>query len=163
MPQIAQLGETYASQIFWIILIFGSIFFVVGKGMVPKVMETVSMRDTQIADDLAAAEAARNQADAEEEAWRTRENENRAKAQAIIAEAKATSAKATEVRLAEAGVQIDARLAEADARIATARDSALDEIETVASDAASDIVKRIAGVDVSANAARTAVKGALNG
>jgi len=163
MPQIAQLGETYASQIFWIMLIFGIVFFVIGKGMVPKVMETVSMRDTQIADDLAAAEAARNQADAEEEAWRTRENENRAKAQAIIAEAKATSAAATEARLAEAGALIDTRIAEADSRIAAARDGALNEIETVASEAAGDIVKRIAGVDINQDAARAAVKGALNG
>lgn len=163
MPQIAQLGETYASQIFWILLIFGLVFFVIGKGMVPKVMETVSLRDKQIADDLSAASAARKQADEEEEAWRKRENENRANAQAIIADAKVEAAKSTEARLAEANVKIDARTAEADARIASARDSALGEIETVATEAASDIVNRLAGVSVDDATARAAVKEALNG
>ena len=163
MPQIAQLGETYASQIFWILLIFGFVFFVIGKGMVPKVMETVSLRDKQISADLAAAEAARRNADAEEESWRIRENENRTKAQAIIADAKSESAKATEARLAEAGSRIDARTAEADVRIATARDGAMDEIETVATEAANDIVMRLAGVNVDELTARAAVKEALNG
>ncbi|SFG33133.1 F-type H+-transporting ATPase subunit b [Novosphingobium sp. CF614] len=163
MPQIAQLGETYASQIFWILLIFGFVFFVIGNGMVPKVMATVALRDKQIGNDLAAAEAARKAADAEEEAWRKRENENRAQAQAIIAGAKTQAARVTEGRLAEVAVKLDAQLAEADARIAAARDGALNEIETVATEAASDIVARIAGVTVDEAAARAAVKEALHG
>ncbi len=72
MPQIAQIMETYSSQIFWLLVTFGFVFFVVGRGMVPRVMETVAQRDDQIASDLAAAEGARNQADEEEEAWRKR-------------------------------------------------------------------------------------------
>ena len=63
MPQIAQLAETYSSQIFWLLVIFGLVFFVIGRGMVPRVMDTVAMRDNQIAGDLAAAQAARDQAD----------------------------------------------------------------------------------------------------
>jgi F-type H+-transporting ATPase subunit b len=59
MPQIAQLAETYASQVFWLLLFFGFTFFVIGRGMVPKVMATVDLRERQISDDLAAAEAAR--------------------------------------------------------------------------------------------------------
>ena len=163
MPQIAQLSETYASQIFWVLLFFGLIFFVIGKGMVPKVMETVAVRDKQIADDLAAAEAARTAADAQEEAWRVAANNQRAEAQSLIAKAKADAAKATESRLASANTVIDQRLAEAEQRIAGARAGALEEIETVATEAAGDIVARLAGVTVDAAAARVAVKEALNG
>ena len=163
MPQIAQLGETYASQIFWILLIFGFVFFVIGRGMVPKVMDTVSLRDRQIADDLAAAEAARNQADEEEAAWRTRENENRARAQEIIATAKHAAAQSSEARLAQAGNDIDARIDEATARIAASRDQAMAEIETVATEATNAIVGRLAGVSVDETTARAAVKEALNG
>ncbi len=163
MPQIAQLGETFASQFFWLLLTFGFVFFVIGRGMVPKVMETVGQRDKQIADDLAAAFAARDQADQEEEAWRKRENENRAIAQGIIADAKAEAAKLLESRLNSADVSIDARLSEAEARIASARESALAEIETVAADAANDIVQRLAGIAVDDAAARAAVKEAIHG
>jgi F-type H+-transporting ATPase subunit b len=163
MPQIAQLSETYASQIFWILVFFGFIFFVIGRGMVPKVMQTVEVRDKRIADDLIAAEAARKAADAEEEAWRVQASNQRAEAQALIAKAKAEAAKATEARLAQAGAVIDKRLAEADERIAQARTGALGEIESVASEAAGDIVARLAGITVDAAAARAAVKEVLHG
>lgn len=163
MPQIAQLSETFASQIFWVLIFFGLVFFVIGKGMVPKVMATVEARDKQIADDLAAAEAARKAADAQEEAWRVQASKQRAQAQALIAQAKAEAAKAAEVRLSAAGAKIDAHVAEAEGRIAQARENALGEIETVASEAASDIVSRIAGITVDPSAARAAVKEALHG
>jgi F-type H+-transporting ATPase subunit b len=163
MPQIAQLSETYASQIFWVLVFFGLIFFVIGRGMVPKVMATVETRDRQIAGDLAAAEAARHAADAAEAAWKSESARQRGEAQALIAAAKGDAARATEARLAKAGEGIDARVAEADARIAAARQGALGEIETVASEAASDIVSRLAGITVGADAARAAVKEALHG
>ena len=81
--QIAKLGEFYASQIFWLVVFFGLAFFIVGRGMVPKVMDTVAHRDKQISDDFAAAEQARREADVQEEAWRARENARRAEAQAV--------------------------------------------------------------------------------
>jgi F-type H+-transporting ATPase subunit b len=162
MPQISQLAATYASQIFWMLVFFGFIFFVIGRGMVPKVMATVDARDKQIADDLAAAEAARKAADEQEEAWRVQSNAQRSEAQALIAKAKADAATASEKSLAKANAKIDARLSEADARIAAARSDALKEIEAVASEAAGDIVARLTGASVDAKAASAAVKEALN-
>lgn len=158
MPQIAQLGEFYSSQIFWLLIFFGITFFVVGRGMVPKVMDTVASRDNQIAADLKAAEAARAQADAEEAAWRTRENANRAQAQGFIAEARAKAAAATAEKLAGAQVRIDADIAAAETRIADATRSAAAEIEDVAADATREIVSRIAGLSLDDAAVRGAVK-----
>jgi F-type H+-transporting ATPase subunit b len=161
MPQIAQLAETYSSQIFWLLVVFGLVFFVVGRGMVPRVLDTVGMRDQQISSDLAAAQAARDEADAKEEAWRKRENENRAAAQALVGQAKTSAQADTERRLAEVQVRLDARLEEAEARIATSREEAAAEIETVATEAAQDIVARLAGIHVDEGAARQAVTGAM--
>lgn len=158
MPQIAQLGEFYASQIFWLLVFFGITFFVVGRGMVPKVMDTVAQRDKQITDDLTAAELARKQADEEEAAWRARENANRAEAQSVIAQARGKAAAATETRLAAVQAAIDSKLGEAENRIAEARRSASAEIEDVAADAARDIVSRIAGLSLDDAAVRSAVK-----
>ncbi len=161
MPQIAQLAETYSSQIFWLLVFFGLTFFVIGRGMVPKVMDTVAQRDNQIASDLAAAKAARDQADQQEEAWRVRENENRASAQAIVAKAKTDAAASSEAKVAAAQKGLDAKLAEAEARIGEARNAALTEVESVASEAAQDIVQRLAGVKVTKPAAAKAVKEAM--
>lgn len=162
MPQIAQLAETWSSQLFWLIVFFGFTFFIIGKGMVPKVMATVAQRDQQISGDLAAARAARDSADAQEEAWRVRENENRAAAQALVAKAKAEAAAASERTIGAAQRDFDAMLAEADARIAEARSAALAEVETVATEAAQDIVALLAGVKVDAPVAAKAVKEAMS-
>jgi len=161
MPQIAQLAETYSSQIFWLLIFFGFTFFVIGRGMVLRVMATVGMRDKQIADDLAAAQAARDKADAEEEAWRERENANRAEAQKLVAEAKADAAAKSEKKIAAAQKRIDTKLTDAETRIDAARTEAMAEVEGVAAEAAQDIVQRLAGVKVTKPAASKAVKEAL--
>ncbi|WP_017665362.1 hypothetical protein [Porphyrobacter sp. AAP82] len=158
MPQIEQLSETLTSQVFWLLVFFGLTFVLVGLGMVPKILGTVELRDNQIAGDLAAAQAARDAATGEEEAWRTRENANRAAAQALIGEAKAKAAAASAARLAAAQGKLDTQLAEAEAAIAAARSSAMAEIEGVAADAARDIVARVAGANIKAATAKAAVK-----
>jgi F-type H+-transporting ATPase subunit b len=161
MPQIAQLADTYSSQIFWLLIFFGFTFFVVGRGMVPRVMATVEARDAQISSDLAAAQAARDQADREEESWRVRENENRAAAQAVVAEAKAKAAAASEARLVAAQKAIDAQAASAEGRIVEARNAAMSDVEGVATEAAQDIVARLAQMPVDRNRAEQAVKEAM--
>ena len=162
MPQIAQLAETWSSQVFWLLVFFGITFFVIGRGMVPKVMETVAQRDNQIAADLAAAQAARDAADEQEEAWRVRENENRAAAQAIVAKAKADAAASSDKKLKAAQARLDKKLEEAEVRIAEARTAALAEVEGVAVEAAQDIVSRLAGVKVTKPAASKAVREAMS-
>lgn len=161
MPQIAQIAETYSSQIFWLLLTFGLVFFVIGLGMVPKVQGTADARDAKISGDLDAAKAAFARADEAEADYRTRDAASRAAAQATLAKAKSEAAKASEVRLAAADAEVATKIAAAEARIKGASDAAMAEIENVAADAARDMVARISGVDASDDAARNAVKAAL--
>ena len=161
MPQIAQLAATYSSQIFWILLTFGFVFFVIGLGMVPKVQSTVDARDQKIADDLAAAKAHSAAADALEADWRAKENEARAASQARFAAAKAEAARNREQKLADVDAAIGEKLAGAEARIEESRVKALGDIEAVAAEAATDIVRRIAGAEVSTDAALKAVKAVI--
>ncbi|GAA0727878.1 ATPase [Sphingomonas japonica] len=161
MPQISQLVATFASQFFWLAVTFGLVFFVIGRGMVPKVQATVDARDQSVADDLKAAEAARAQADATEEQWRAHENAAREAAQKRIAEARAKATAATEGKLAAANAANDAKLAAAETQIASASASAMTEIETVAAEAARDIVARLSGVEVPVADAQAKVKAVL--
>ena len=161
MPQISQLAATWASQLFWLVLTFGIVFFVVGRGMLPKVQKTIDGRDRSIAADLAAASAARDEADKVEADWRVRDQANREAAQALIADARQRAAKASEETLTAAGADQAQRIASAEADIKAATARALDEIEAVAAEAAQDIVARVSGVQVSAEEARGAVKAAM--
>lgn len=161
MPQISQLAATYASQIFWLVLTFGIVFVVIGLGMVPKVQGTIDQRDQAVSGDLAAAEQARADADRAEEEWRARENAIRADAQKVLAEARASAAKATETTLSEANGRIAAHLAAEEMRIAEASKAAMAEIEAVAAEAAQTIVSRLSGATVNEAEARDAVKAVL--
>ena len=161
MPQISQIAATYGSQLFWLILTFGLIYLVVGRGMLPKVQGTVGARDLRIAEDLAAAEDARRNADAVEEAYRARMDASRAEAARLAAEAKAASARAAEARVAEADRGIEAVTLEAERRLGAARTSAMSEIEGVAATAAQEMVAKLSGVSVGRSEASRAVRSAL--
>ena len=132
MPQIAQLGEVYASQLFWLLVFFGAIFVVIGLGMLPKIQSTVDSRDARIAADLKAAEGARETADRLEEDYRAAMDKSRGEAAKLAADAKAKAAKSTEGAIAKADQGIDASIEAAMTRIGEARKAALGEIETVA-------------------------------
>lgn len=164
MPQIGQLSLDWylVSQIFWLALVFGAIFLFIGRGMLPKVEATVEARDRKIADDLAAAKAARDASDAIEADWRARVNAARADAQGVVATAKAKAAKDAEKRLAKANSDAEARLATAEAEISQARSSALAEIESVAVEVTQDLVTRLSGAKVNAADAARAVKAGLD-
>lgn len=163
MPQIEQVPLTYASQIFWLLLTFGLTFVIVGLGILPKVSGTMDARDKSVADDLAAAEAARAAADHAEETWRAQENAAREAARKRLAEARAQGQAQTDAALASANAEIEGRVTAAEARIAGASAAAAGEIESVATDAARDIVARLSGVSVTSAEAAQAVKAALNG
>ena len=154
MPQIAQLGDVFASQLFWLLIFFGAIFTVIGLGMLPKVMSTVDARDAKIAADLKVAEGARDAADALEEDYRAAMDKARAEANRLGADAKDKAAKATEAALAKADKANQAKLDKALAKVGDARTAAMAEIEGVAAQA---LVERVAGLTVDAGAARAAV------
>lgn len=158
MPQIAQIGEIYASQLFWLVVTFGAIFLIVGLGMVPRIQATVDARDARIAADLAEAATARETADSLEEQYRAAMDKSRADAMKLAAEAKAEAARATEARVAEADRFAAGKLELASRRIAEARTAAQAEIESVAAEAAAAMVHRVAGLTVEPAAAQAAVQ-----
>ena len=158
MPQLNQLAEVALSQFFWLAIVLGAIYFGIGKGMLPKIQSTVDLRDKQIADDLAAAEAARAAADASEVAYRERIDASRAEAAKLTAKAKDDSALTTEKKLAKADAAVAAKIDKAQAKIRDARDAAVKEIEDLAADLARDITGKVAGIEVSKADAAGAVK-----
>ena len=163
MPQINQLPDIFFSQLFWLLLVFGIIYFWIGKGMVPKIQSVVEDRDRKIADDLAAAQSAREQAEAAEEAYRERIEASRSEALKVAGEAKTQAALDTEKRLKVVDEQIGARVAEAEGRIRAAADAARRELEPVAAEAASQLVTKLTGQAISAQDAQPAVKAVLHG
>src|SRR5439155_21825224 len=163
MPQIAQLPYIFASQFFWLAVVFGTIFFVIGRGMLPKIQATVDARDARIQEDLAGAERARAEASETEVAYRARIDESRAEAMRLTQASKQETLRETETRIKAADVEIGAKTKAAEDRIREASDAAMKEIEAVAAELAQDLVAKLAGVTVAKDRAAKAVKAAIHG
>jgi F-type H+-transporting ATPase subunit b len=163
MPQLSQLSEVYLSQLFWLAVALGFIFFVIAKGMVPKIQATVDQRERKIAADLEAAQRARTAADETEAAWRARMDAARSEAAHLATVAKQESACETESQIKTAADKINAEVEKSQTKIREALVSARAEIESVAAEATRELVGRLVGIQVQPNEAATAVKAELNG
>jgi F-type H+-transporting ATPase subunit b len=158
MPQLSQLSEVLLSQLFWLAVGLGFIFFVIARGMVPKIQATVDAREKQIADDLEQAQAARSAAEETEEAWRQRMDAARAEGARIANEAKQASARDTEAKVKAVADELTLKIEAAGAKIRRARESARSEIESVAVDAAQNLVSTLTGIKVDKRDAAQAVR-----
>ena len=162
MPQIEQLPFIFFSQLFWLAVVFGILFFVIGRGMLPKIQGTVQLRDAKIAEDLERAQAARSEAEGTEAEWRQRMDAAKAEAARLAQEAKQASARDTEAKVNAAADQINLKVESAQQRIREAFGSARSEIEAVAVDATQEMVARLTGIQVDSNEAANAVKAEFN-
>ncbi|MFO1071584.1 MAG: hypothetical protein U1E17_02555 [Geminicoccaceae bacterium] len=140
--------HTFASQIFWLILSFGTLYYLMSRKALPRLTEILEARQARIAGDLDRAARLRAEAEA---AMRRHEQ--------VVAEAQAKASaelKAVEERLSaeaskkQAAIEADLakQLGEAEARIAQAKNAALAEIRSVAGEVAQAAVRRLAGIEV---------------
>jgi F-type H+-transporting ATPase subunit b len=158
LPQLYQLPDVILSQLFWLAVALGFIFFVIARGMVPKIQATVDAREQRIAGDLEAAQKARAAADETEAAWRARMDTARGEAARVAQEAKAESARQTEKRVKAAADKINSKVESAEGQIRDAVAAARAEIESVAAEATQEMVRRLTGVAVDKKEAAAAVK-----
>ena len=162
MPQLSQLSQVYLSQFLWLAVALGFIFFVIARGMVPKIQATVDAREQRIAGDLEAAQKARAAADETEADWRARMDAARAEAARLANEAKQEGARQTEASVKAAAEKINLRVESATGKIREALDSARAEVENVAADATREMVARLTGIAIDPKEAAAAVKAELN-
>jgi len=158
MPQLSQLSQVYLSQFLWLAIALAFIFFVIARGMVPKIQATIDAREQRIASDLEAAQKARTEADETETAWRERIDAARAEAARLAQEAKASSGRDTEARVKAAADEINLKVESAQASIRDALASARSEIESVAAQATQEMVRRLTGLSVDKKEAAAAVR-----
>jgi F-type H+-transporting ATPase subunit b len=162
MPQLSQLSQVYLSQFLWLAIALGFIFFVIARGMVPKIQATVDAREERIASNLAAAQKARVAADETEAAWRQRMDAARAEAARLSQEAKAQSGRDTEAKVKATADKLNLKIESAEAQIRDALAAARAEIEGVAAEATQQMVQRLTGVSVDKQDAAAAVKAQFN-
>jgi F-type H+-transporting ATPase subunit b len=162
MPQLSQLSQVYLSQFLWLAIALAFVFFVIARGMVPKIQAAIDAREQRIASDLESAQKARAAADQTEAEWRNRMDAARAEAARIAQEAKHSSAQASEKKVKAAVDKLNLKIESSQAKIRESLSAAQAEIEAVAGEAARDMVQRLTGIKLDSKEAAAAVKAELS-
>lgn len=163
MPQIEQLPEIIYSQLFWLLLVFGVIYFGIGRGMVPKVQGIVEQRERKIVDDLEQAQKARDEAEKTEAEYRLRIEASRAESMKLALAAKQAGARETEEITSAIDAEVGKTIAKAESKIRKAVETAMTELDSVAAEATRNLVAKLTGKSVSTDDAKKAVKAVANG
>ena len=140
LPQLQ--FETWPSQIFWLVITFGALYFILSRLALPKIEETLRARQDQIAADLDLAAEYEQKARDAEESYNAALAAARGEARKIADKAQAEIRAELDAALAEADARIDARAAESAERIAAIRADARNQAESVAQEAAGAIVSK---------------------
>ena len=169
-PKLPQLDvQTYASQIFWLIISFIVLYFLVAKVAMPRISEVLEERQERIEDDLDKAETLKKEAyvvrvEYEKALMLARERAHDATQQAKeeinrhVAEAEAAANKKMSKMLKEA----EDRIGSARAEIIKGADAAADTVEkNVARTVVADTVRKMIGVDVSGEDVDRAIMAAM--
>src|SRR5260221_1294460 len=161
MPQLD--FHDFAPQIVWLVITFVVLYLVMSKLAVPAISDTLDRRQAKIQSDLDAAEKASEATRALVAAYEKRLADAREDARRLHREqAEADSAAAT-ARLTELGDKLDARIDEAEQRIAGQRAQVLEGLEDMAHDIAADVYSKLAGQPADAGALKAKVAAAKGG
>ncbi|HET7316532.1 MAG TPA: ATPase [Sphingomicrobium sp.] len=163
MPQLYQLPTVVWSQFLWLAVALGFIFFVIAKGMVPKIQATVEGREQKISADLEAAQKAREEAEATEGDYRKQMDASRAEAMKLAQAAKQEGAREAEERTRAIDAEIGDKIAKAEADIRKSLEEAKSELDSMAVEATREMYAKLTGKAVPAADATRAVRTVLNG
>lgn len=152
----------YPSQIFWLTITFGVLYWVLSSMILPRMSANLERRSDTIADDLDEAARLNEAAEEAKQALEVSLAKARAGARETVqkAEAKMADEIAAETRKIDA--ELEKKLAAAEARIIHVREEAMSNVEMVASEATLAILLRL-GLKTSSADVKTAVIQVLKG
>jgi len=161
MPQLN--FHDFAPQIVWLVITFVVLYLVMSKLAIPAIDDTLSKRQAAIQSDLDAAEKASEDTRALVAAYEKRLADAREEARRLHREQAEADSAATSARLAELGSTLNARIDEAEKRIAGQRAQVLESLEDMAHDIAADVYAKLAGQPADAGALKAKVAAAKGG
>ena len=152
----------FASQIFWLAITFGVLYFIFATKTLPEISGVIENRKNHIQADLEMAEKLTTEADGVYDAYQTGLSAAQEKAgraiQHVEESMKVKSAQALESFRARSETEIKAT----EARISSAKVAAMDDMNGIAAQAAAQAVEKIIGVRADVHQAKAIVE-SLNG
>jgi F-type H+-transporting ATPase subunit b len=139
---------SFVSQLFWFGVIFTLLYFVVVRPTLPKVGKVIDARETQVAGDLDRAEAAKGAADTLRAEHETTMKAARDAAQAAVAQARESAARASDGQLKALASRLDADADAAAASLELALGSARAGLQSTVADLTSEAVAKLTGIAI---------------
>jgi len=161
MPQLNP--HDFVPQIVWLVITFVVLYVVMSKLAIPAISDTLEKRQGAIQRDLDAAEKASEDTRALVAAYDKRLADAREEARRLHRDQAETDSAAASARLAELGDRLNARIDEAEKRIAGQRSQVLEGLEDMAHDIAADVYSKLAGQSADGGALRAKVAAAKGG
>jgi F-type H+-transporting ATPase subunit b len=159
MPQLC--FPDFPPQLIWLVIIFVLLMILTSKLAMPRIASVLEQRDARIKGDLDRAERVRNEADAALAAYQKAMADARNKAQSELRQVQAEIVAETAKREAAFAQQLAQRTKTAEDGIAQAKTRALTELRSVGADVTSNVLAKVAGLNVPPGQAQAAVDAAM--
>jgi F-type H+-transporting ATPase subunit b len=152
---------TFGSQLFWFAIVFGALYWLSARVVVPRLGGVIADRNQRIAADLDEAAKMQAKAQAAGEAYEKALADARANAQTIARDTREKLNAASDARRKQVEQDLAGKLADAEKRVETMKTKAMTNVEGIASGTVSLLVEKLIGVKPAAATISAAVKTAL--
>ena len=138
-------SSTFLSQVFWLVIVFGLLYWLMSKVALPRVGSILENRRRRIDTDLSDAARMQEQATAAGAAYETKLAGAKANAQALAQKTHEELLAADESRRHALEDELNGRMAAAERQIADTKARAMGNVDGIARDAAAAIVEHLTG------------------
>ncbi len=153
-------SSTYLSQVFWLIIVFGLLYWLMSTVALPRVGAILENRRGRIEGDLADAARMQEQATAASAAYDSKLAEAKARAQALAQQTHTELVAADEAKRHALEDELNGKMADAERQIAETKTRAMGNVAGIARGAASAIVEHLTGKAADPQAVDAAISAA---
>ncbi len=149
MPQLNP--EFWISQIFWLILTFGTMYIVLSKFILPKISNNLESRKSQILENIEAAEKQREVSEAKLKEYDEIILKSKSEAKTTFNQTREKALKDIMAKKEVLDQQIDDEINKAEKEIEVLRVSAPDKINKIAIETSSELLEKLIGSGVNSS------------
>ena len=146
MPQLNP--EFWISQIFWLVLTFGILYFVLSKIILPKISGNLELRKSQIQENIEAAEKQRETSETKLKEYDEIILKSKSEAKNIFKDAREKVLKDINSKKETLDKQIDDEIKKVEKEIEVLKKNAPEKINKIAIETSSELVKKLIEADV---------------
>jgi len=146
MPQLNP--EFWISQIFWLTLVFGTLYVLLSKFILPKISNNLETRKSQIVENIGAAEKQREESDQKIKDYKNIINEAKIEAKNIFNQAREKISKNINNKKESLKKEIDEEIKKAETEILDLKNKSPEKINKIAIETSTDLIKQIIGAEI---------------